>query len=207
MAKRPTKQATRVSDEATVRATGRTGAEWHALLDAENAQLWSHKERVGFLRRHGVEQSWWQQAVSVNYERARGIRLLGETGSAGFEFGIARTFGMPAERAWERLVAGPGLAAWAGEGAAFAIEKGASQQLPGRRIEVRGVTPGVRVRLAVTSADAPKRTIQMSVVPNAEGRASVRFHEEGLPGIAARKRAERRWNKVMEDVAELLSAR
>lgn len=205
MAKRPTKAATRVSDEATVRATGKTSAEWYALFDADHAELWSHKERVGFLRRHGIEAGWWQQMITVNYERARGLRLLGETRGAGFEFGLSRTLSVAPERAWELLTAGIGLQAWAGDGTELELRKGASQQLRGKRVEVRGITPGVRVRLAVTEPGVPQRLIQMSVVPAAGGRASIRFHEEHLPGLAARKRAERRWHDVMEEVEDIVS--
>ncbi len=204
MAKRPSKAATRISDEATVRATGKTSAEWYALLDADHAELWSHRERVSFLRRHGVAP-WWQQMIAVNYERARGLRLLGET-KAGFEFGISRTLAVAPERAWELLTAGVGLEAWAGDGTDVELRKGASQQLRGKRVEVRGLTPGVRLRLAVTEPGVPQRIIQMSVAPAANGRSSIRFHEEHLPGIAARKRAERRWHDVMDEVEDILGA-
>jgi uncharacterized protein YndB with AHSA1/START domain len=206
MAKRPTKQATRISDEATVRATGKTSAEWYAMFDKEHAELWSHKERVGFLRRHGVEAGWWQQAITVNYERARGLRLLGQTSGAGFEFGISRTFDVAPERAWNLLTSGVGLEAWAGDGTAVEIVKGAKQQLHGKKVEVRGVTAGIRVRLAVVEPGVPQRAFQMSVVPSASGKASVRFHEENLPGLAARKRADRKWNEIMDEVESILAA-
>lgn len=205
MAKRPTKQATRVSDEATVRATGKTSAQWYAMLDAEHGELWSHAERLGFLRRHGIEAGWWLQVLSVNYERARGIRMLGETSGAGFEFGISRTFPVPAERVWKLLTSGVGLEAWAGDGVEVEMKKGATQQMRTKRIEVRGYTEGVRVRLAATEPGVPKRTFQMSIVPGAGDKASVRFHEENLPGIAARKRADRKWNEIMDEVESILA--
>lgn len=206
MAKRPTKQATRVSDEATLRATGKTGAEWFRLFDEQHAELWSHQERVGMLRRYGIEQPWWLQVVTVNYERARGLKLLGETKGTGFEFGISRTFGIAPERAWELLTSGVGLEAWAGDGVEVEMRKGASQQMQGKRVEVRGMTQGVRVRLATTAPGVPGRTYQMSIIPGANGRTAVRFHEEKLPGIAARKRAERKWNEIMDEVETILGS-
>lgn len=204
--KRPSKAATRVSDEAMVRATGHTSAEWYAMFDADGGQHWSHQERVGFVRRHGVEAGWWQQAITVNYERARGLRLLGETKGAGFEFGISRTFPIAPERAWELLTAGIGLEAWAGDQVEVEMRKGASQQWQGKRVEVRGFTEGIRVRLAITEPGVPARTIQMSVVPGAGGRAAVRFHEENLPGLAARRRAERKWLTIMDEVEDILGS-
>ncbi len=205
MAKRPTKQATRVSDEASKRATGKTCAEWYAMYDEQNGHLWSHAERIGFLRRHGVEAGWWQQVITVNYERARGLRLLGETKGAGFEFGLSRTFRITPEKAWHALTTDVGLEAWAGDGVEVELRKGASQQMKGKRIEVRGMTENIRLRLAVTEPGVPQRIIQLSIVPAVDGKASVRFHEENLPGIAARKRADRKWNDIMDEVETILS--
>jgi|GEM_PF-3640264 len=207
MAKRPTRAATRVSDEATKRATGKTAAEWSAIFDQENAHLWSHKERVGMLRRYGLEAPWWLQVITVNYERSRGIRLLGEASGAGFEFGISRTMPASPEEAWAFLTTGPGLEAWAGVGVEVELKKGASQQMHGKRIEVRGLTPGVRLRLAKTAPGIPQRTFQMSVTPAPDGRCSVRFHEERLPGVAARRKAERKWNEIMDEIGVMLGGR
>jgi uncharacterized protein YndB with AHSA1/START domain len=176
------------------------------LLDAQHAELWSHAERIGFLRRHGVEAGWWQQVLTVNYERARGLRLLGETKTAGFEFGISRTLAVAPERVWEALTTTPGVEYWAGEGVHFALEKGAYYEQHGVRVEVRAVTPDIRVRVWILKPGAPRRTVQMSVVPAAGGRCALRFHEEGLPGIAARKRAERHWLGVMDEIESLLSS-
>lgn len=206
MAKRPTKQSTRVSDEAMVRATEKTSAQWYEMFDKENGQLWSHAERIGFVRRHGVLAGWWQQVITVNYERARGLRLLGETKGAGFEFGISRTFRVTPERAWEILTSGVGLEAWAGDGVEVELRKGASQQMKGKRVEVRGVTQNIRLRLALTADGVPQRIIQLSIVPAPDGKASVRFHEENLPGVAARKRADRKWNDIMDEVESILNA-
>jgi hypothetical protein len=204
MAKRPTKQATRIGDEATVRATGKTSAEWYSLFDAEHATLWSHREREGFLRRHGIEQPWWLQAITANYERARGIRIGAETGTSGFEFGLSRTFPISAEVAWEKLTTGIGLEAWAGDGVALELIKGAKQQLGGKRIQIKGITEGVRLRLAVIEQGVPERVFQMSIVPATGGKAAVRFHEEYLPGLSAKKRAEKRWHIIMDEVESVL---
>lgn len=204
MPKRPSKASTQIGDEATVRATGKTSAEWFALLDAEGGKHWSHAERVGFLRRHGVLAGWWQQAVTVNYERARGLRLLGET-SRGFEFGISRTLPLTPEKAWKLLTEGVGLEAWAGDQVAVEMRKGAHQDLKGKRVEVRGVKEGEQVRLWISAPGVPRRTIQMSLAPASDDRVAVRFHEENLPGQAARKRASRKWQDVMDEVEEILT--
>lgn len=204
MPKRPSKAATRVSDESCTRATGKTTAEWNALFDAEHAQFWSHAERIGFVRRHGVLQGWWQQVLTVNYERARGLQILGDTQGAGFEFGLSRTFPVAPEKAWATLTTGVGLEAWAGDQVEVELRKGAHQDLKGKRIEVRSLTPGVRIKLVFKEPGVPARTFQMSVVPAPEGKTAIRFHEENLPGVAAKKRADRKWNEIMDEVETIL---
>ena len=72
------------TDEALVRATGHDYAHWHALLDRRDATARAHGENTRFLvDEHGVD-GWWAQAITVGYERARGLRALNQRPGAGF---------------------------------------------------------------------------------------------------------------------------
>jgi hypothetical protein len=61
----------RVSDDKLVAATGRARAEWHGLLDAQDASAWTHPQIARWLEAHGVD-GWWAQGITVAYEQARG---------------------------------------------------------------------------------------------------------------------------------------
>jgi hypothetical protein len=67
-------QSTRVSDEAVQAKTGRTWAEWFSVLDAAGARQMSHKAIVAYLHEHHDIGAWWEQSVTVTYEKARGLR-------------------------------------------------------------------------------------------------------------------------------------
>ena len=55
-------------------ATGKGHGEWFGLLDAWGATDHSHTEIARWLNaEHGVP-GWWSQNITVNYERARGMR-------------------------------------------------------------------------------------------------------------------------------------
>jgi hypothetical protein len=91
---RPIEQAVGVSSDAVARRTGKSWAEWFALLDAAGAAELDHKGIVAVLaQRHGVGP-WWQQMVTVAYEKARGMREHHENDD-GFQAGVSKTLELP----------------------------------------------------------------------------------------------------------------
>jgi len=91
---RPIEQSVGVTSEAVARRTGKSWAEWFALLDAAGAAELDHKGIVAVLaQRHGVGP-WWQQMVTVAYEQARGRREKPET-EEGFQVGVEKTLELP----------------------------------------------------------------------------------------------------------------
>ena len=100
----PQPAATTTSDDAVQRATGRPREEWFALLDAWDATAREHREIAAWLTgEHGVP-GWWAQSVTVDYERARGLRALGSGRDGLFRISASRTVGVPVERAFEAFV-------------------------------------------------------------------------------------------------------
>jgi hypothetical protein len=91
---RPIEQAVGVSSDAVARRTGKSWAEWFALLDAAGAAELDHKGIVAVLaQRHGVGP-WWQQMVTVAYEQARGKREKQDTDD-GFQVDVSKTLELP----------------------------------------------------------------------------------------------------------------
>lgn len=81
------------SDEAIAAATGRTWPEWRQLLDGFDAAKLSHKDIAAKLHaEHGVS-GWWSQMLTVEYERAIGRRVVGQTCAGDFSASATRTFG------------------------------------------------------------------------------------------------------------------
>jgi hypothetical protein len=72
------------SDDAMRRGTGRGHQEWFALLDAWGATGHSHTEIARWLHETQGVPGWWSQNVTVNYERARGMRSPGQMTDAAF---------------------------------------------------------------------------------------------------------------------------
>jgi hypothetical protein len=91
---RPIEQAVGVSSDAVARRTGKSWAQWFALLDAAGAADLDHKGIVAVLaQRHGVGP-WWQQMVTVAYEQARGKN--GNTATDdGFQVDVCKVLELP----------------------------------------------------------------------------------------------------------------
>jgi uncharacterized protein YndB with AHSA1/START domain len=87
------------SDEAMRANTGRGYQDWFAVLDAWGATGLNHTQITRWLvAEHGVD-GWWSQAVTVGYERARGMRAKYQrVGGVGFSVTATRTVNVPLEQ-------------------------------------------------------------------------------------------------------------
>jgi uncharacterized protein YndB with AHSA1/START domain len=177
--------------------TGRTWDEWFELLDRAGAAELSHKEIVGHLTREHPEVSpWWRQTITVEYERARGKRVLGQTADAGFQVGVRRTIDAALDEAWELVTENPEL--WLGDDPRITFEKGARYA----RGEVRVVKPGDRIRMTwqPDGWEAPA-TLQVTFLESKPGRTSIGFHLEKLPDSAAREEMRERFRTALDRLA------
>ena len=92
-----------MSDAAIRRRTGRGWEEWFDLLDEWGAAERPHADVARWVAaEHGIE-GWSAQAVTVTYERARGLRAVGE-GPDGFTVTASKTVSVPVERLFQAFV-------------------------------------------------------------------------------------------------------
>lgn len=88
-------------DETVEKKTGRQWNAWFALLDQWGAKEQGHKATARFLGdAHGVP-GWWAQTITVEYERARGLRAVGQTLQGDHGFSVQRTVPVPPQQALE----------------------------------------------------------------------------------------------------------
>jgi hypothetical protein len=81
----------RTRDEVVRARTGRTWAEWFALLDRAGGAALGHRELARLLAARHVSP-WWSQMVAVEYERARGMRRVHESASD-YAVSVSKTLG------------------------------------------------------------------------------------------------------------------
>jgi hypothetical protein len=85
-------------------ATGRTYAQWFALLDRAGAAEMTHRDIARLLRDEHDVPPWWSQNVTVEYERARGRRAVNQNDS-GFYAGVSKTIRRPAAEVYAAIEA------------------------------------------------------------------------------------------------------
>lgn len=191
-----------ISDDAVREATGRGWRSWWKILDGWGAPRSSHAEIARFLAdEHGLS-GWWSQMVTVQYERERGLREIGET-PQGFQMGTQKTFLADEHSAWELLSSPDGLAIWLGVGAPAELVEGETYRLDdGTTGEVRVVSPGSHVRLTWRPPLwSHPSTLQVRAVKAASGRGAISFHHEKLPDASARQAMIEHWKDVLDRLA------
>ena len=89
------------SDEAVRRNTGRGYSEWFAALDEWGAAERPHGKIARWLSDEYGIPGWWCQNVTVEYERARGLRpVLGDRDGT-YNASASKTVAVPVERLFE----------------------------------------------------------------------------------------------------------
>jgi hypothetical protein len=89
--------------EPAVGPTGRPYSEWFAELDAWGAAEVPHKEIAAWLSSERGVPGWWAQNITVEYERARGLRAVGQGRDGLFSVSATKTVAVPIERLYEAM--------------------------------------------------------------------------------------------------------
>ena len=105
------------SDERIRERTGRGWEEWFDLLDEWGAAQRPHREISRWVADQlGIGPLVWEaQAVTSSYERARGLRAVGET-EQGFAVSATRTVAVPVERLFDAVVDESQRVSWLPDG-------------------------------------------------------------------------------------------
>lgn len=199
MAAEKAKAVREVGDEALRAATGRTWQEWEDALDARGAERLSHKEIVALLLDGLVDGAWWAQTLAGGYERRKGTRVGGQTADGAFQVGVRRTLPISPANAWRLITSPEGLRAWLGDAPGLVLRKGATYATgDGAAGEVRVAKEGSHLRMTWQPPGWPRAsTLQVRVMPAGE-RATISFHQEGIPGAAAREERRRHFEAAAD---------
>ncbi len=194
-----------VSDEAVLKATGKTWPQWFDLLNKAGAKTWSHKEIVAYLKEHAKLSAWWEQTVTVAYEKAHNKRVLGQTNDAGFQLGIQKTLPIDRASAWKLLCSTKGVALWLGKIKAMKWEEGFTYATAAETHgELRVIKPQERLRLTWQPKEMKKpATLQVTLTPSGPDKTALRFHLEKLPSADWRTQMKKHWDGVLQDLLAL----
>jgi uncharacterized protein YndB with AHSA1/START domain len=170
-----------VSDDAVRMATGKTWQQWFAILDRARASSLVHRDIVKLLDSHGIG-SWWQQTVTVGYERARGLRAKHET-TKGFTVWISKTVNVPVDRLFAAWTDGRRRKSW----------------LPDS-FSLRRATPPKDLRISWHDGS----DVNVTFVSKSDDRSSVHVEHAKLSDEAATEERKTYWRERLEALRHAL---
>jgi hypothetical protein len=187
---RPEERATSfeptVAEETVVKATGRGWEQWFELLDGWGALSKSHGEVAGWVAaEHGVS-GWWSQAITVTYERARGLRAPGQRAD-GWSVTASKTVAVPVGRLFE----------------AFEDEATRERWLPGAELRLRTANPPRTARY--DWEDGSTRVI-VSFEEMTEDKSRIALEHERLPDADAAEEMKTWWRERVAALKQLLES-
>lgn len=90
-----------MSDAVISDKTGRGWEEWVRVLDGHAADRMEHSDIAKLVSGTYNVRPWWTQAVTVGYERIKGLRARGQRRNGSFEASKSRTFNVPVATLFE----------------------------------------------------------------------------------------------------------
>lgn len=173
-----TKTAPRMSDEAVAAKTGKTWKQWFAILQRAGAKKMSHQEIVRFLTAEHNVGPWWQQMITVSYERHAGLRQLNQKPN-GYEISVSRTLAVPLRSVYQ----------------AIANELRRHDWLAEEGLQLRKATQNKSVRL--TWKDG-KTSVEFYFAQKAAAKTQVVAQHSKLPDAKTAARMKTYWREKLD---------
>jgi hypothetical protein len=82
-------------DETVRKATGRDWKAWFQLMDRAGCAALDHRGIARRVQERFAVSAWWAQMISVEYERARGLRARNQKCDGAFSVSVSRTIAAP----------------------------------------------------------------------------------------------------------------
>lgn len=185
-----------MGDEKVAHKTGRPWAEWFSILDGAGATEWEHATIAKHLAtEHGLS-AWWAQAVAVEYERARGLRAVGQRRDGDWEVTIQRTVRTAPKKIEQEFRQARRRAAWLEDARLDAALRAGEATF---RASVTKV--GRVLRWDLDETDEGGR-VEVTLSPTGDGRSTVRLAHTRLASTDARDDLKARWTAALDTLRD-----
>lgn len=180
-----------ISNAAVLKATGKNWPQWFKMLDQAGAKTMPHRDIARFvydhyLGRRGKKGStnvatsggWWSQMVTVEYERAKGLRAVNQQAD-GFLVAVHKTTAgsvISLQRQWQTLLKSP------------AVAKKKLVPIPSK------------TKRALLRYQAPVGKVIVSFDERGPGKARIMVESTQLPNKTATETARRFWKQILNTI-------
>ena len=174
--------------EPEVGPTGRSYREWFADLDAWGATEAPHKAIAAWLMDERRVPGLWAQNITVEYERARGLRAVGQGRDGLFSVNATKTVKVPVEALYAAVVDAHTREEW----------------LPGVQLRERTATPH---RSARYDWGEGSTRVVIGFDSKADGKSLVALLHERLPDGESAATMKAFWRERLSRLKSLLESR
>jgi hypothetical protein len=181
------RQRNQAGQRAVKEKSGKSRAEWFAILDKAGAKGWKHHDISAYLRdREGVSP-WWSQMISVDYERERGIRQLFQKCDGAFSASASRTVSVPLSRLFR----------------VWADEQMRRKWMGKANLEVTTTTKNKYFR---AKWDGGKSRLSVGFYARGQGKSQVAVDHEKLTDPKECARMKVYWSEALDRLEEFVSS-
>ena len=173
-----------MSDAAIKKATGCDWDKWVFCLDYVGAQDWSHRAIADHVHTAYKVKDWWTQAVTVGYERIKGLRAIGQRRDGGFEANKSKTLDASAAVVFR----------------AFAHARVRKHWLPGVTVTVKKATPNRSVRM-IWNDGTP---VEVWIVPKGTKTTAAQVQHRKLASKEDADTRKKFWDERLTALADTL---
>jgi hypothetical protein len=174
-----------MSDAVIKGKTGCDWAKWVKSLDYYGAAEMSHSDIARIVRDKYHVKDWWTQAVTVGYERIKGLRARGQRRNGTYEASKSRTFNVSVDKLFDAWNESSIRRKWLEE--------------PG--IRVRTATRGKSMRLGWSDGSI----ISLYFLSKGDSKSSVAVQHTKLPTSEAATSLKKYWSERLGALADVLT--
>jgi hypothetical protein len=172
------------SDEVLKAKTGCTWERWVGVLDYYGADKMAHRDIAALVNTKFKIEGWWSQAVTVGYERIKGLRAVGQRRDGSYEANKSRTYNVPVATLFD----------------AWANARVRGRWLDGEIGRVRTSTPEKSMRL-----DGSDRSIvAVGFWPKGPSKSAVSVQHTKLRDQATATRLKEYWSERLDALGQVL---
>lgn len=180
------KPAGSIGDDAVRAKTGKTWKQWFAILDKAGADKMAHRDIATWLHQDQGVGSWWCQMVTVEYEKARGLRAQHERPD-GYQISRSKTLSVPVSNVYR----------------AWSDARTRARWLKDSDFEVRKATAGKSMR--ITWVDG-KTSVEVAFYPKGTGRSQVVVQHSKLADAKLAERMKTYWSESLDRLQKTLES-
>ena len=176
-----------MSDETVKERTGCSWKRWVGALDALGAERMSHRDIAALVNTKYRIDGWWAQAVTVGYERIKGLRARGQRRDGTYEASKSRTFDVPVTALFDAWMDASVRRRWLNDAS----------------VKVRTATAPRSMRLGWTDGSI----IAVGFTGKGRSRSSVALQHTKLPDRETADRLKQYWSERLDALGEVLAER